>query len=119
MPRKKVNIKQNAKSQWLNQLTGFLKQLHPQFLLGNALFICFLFGLCVLMIYNTHCANRNRYKVVKLQNQLKELRWEYSTLKAQSVKDFRYSSLLKNVEDKGLRYTDNPLEVIYYSQNGH
>jgi hypothetical protein len=85
---KKKNLKRLLRYQWI------VKNL-PYFL--------FLSGLAVIYIYNGHYADKVVRAIGKTSNELKELQYEYKTLKSEVMFRSKQSELARAVEPFGLK----------------
>ena len=92
-----------AKSDWKRWLNypSLVKQL-PFFL--------FLTGLAVVYIYNGHHADKTIRKISQTAREVKELQYEYKTVKAEVMYRSKRSELVKAVEKMGLKEgTETPV----------
>lgn len=82
----------------------------------NGLFILFLVVLALFYVANTHHAERTVRKINKKEKELKELRWEYMTLKSNLMYERKQSELAQKLADEGLEEIKNPPNKIVVSK---
>jgi hypothetical protein len=75
-----------------------LGTLSAQLVLRNLPFVFFLAFLAVIYIANAHYSERTVREIQGLQDELKELRWKYMSLKSELM----YNSMQSEVEKKAL-----------------
>lgn len=115
MPRKSPNPK---KSSFNSEAQKRLKKLPSSDVFFKQLkFLLFIFLLSLIYIFNTHSVNSKRISVLKLQEDIKYLRGEHTSLKAQNVDLFRHSVLLEDVKEIDLDYSNEPLKIINYDKS--
>lgn len=83
--------------------TGFA--IHYQWIAKNMLFFLFLAFLAVLYIANGHMADKTIRNIDETSKQIKELKYEYKTLKARLMNKTREAEIVKTVTPLGL-FTD-------------
>jgi hypothetical protein len=66
-------------------------------------FFLFLAGLAVVYIYNGHLADKLNRDITKTQKELKELEYEYKTVKGQVLFQSKQSEIVKAVAPLGLK----------------
>jgi hypothetical protein len=66
-------------------------------------FFLFLAGLAVIYIYNGHLADKLNRDIAKTERELKELEYEYKTVKGQVLFQSKQSELVKAVVPLGLK----------------
>ena len=74
----------------------------------NTFFIVFLVGLGVVFVANTHLAERSIRKINKKEKELKELRWEYMTLKSNLMYERKQSELAEKLSETGITELKEP-----------
>ena len=74
-----------------------------QWIVRNIPFFLFLACLAVIYIYNGHYADKIVRNIGKTSNELKELQYEYKTLKSEVMFRSKQSELAKAVEPFGLK----------------
>ncbi|MDB5201829.1 MAG: hypothetical protein JWQ27_1238 [Ferruginibacter sp.] len=83
-----------------------------KWIVGNIPFFLFLAGLAVLYIYNGHHADKLIRKISTSEKNIKELEYEYKTIKADVIFRSKASELVKAVEPLGLREPKLPPVVL-------
>ena len=74
-----------------------------QFIVKNIPFFLFLSLLAILYIYNGHHADKLIRKITKTEKNIKELQYEYKTVKSEVTFRSKASELAKAVEPLGLK----------------
>ena len=74
-----------------------------QWLVRNISFFLFLAVLAVIYIYNGHYADKTARNINRMSKELKELQYEYKTLKSEVMFRSKQSELAKAVESFGLK----------------
>jgi hypothetical protein len=97
---------QNKKEQ--NQQSAALvsrwkRWLNYQSLVHQVPFFLFLAALAVVYIYNGHYADNTIRNINKTAKEVKELQWEYKTVKSEVMFQSKQSELVKAVEPLGLK----------------
>lgn len=103
-----------------NISTGFsLKNMiSHRWLVKNFPFLIFLSVLALIYIYNGHYADKTLRDINKVSNDLKELQYEYKTLKSEVMFRSKQSELVKAVEPMGLKELMVPPIVLIDSLSG-
>ncbi|NML20748.1 hypothetical protein HHL16_07675 [Pseudoflavitalea sp. G-6-1-2] len=78
----------------------------------NIPFFLFLAGLAVVYIYNGHYADKTIRSINKVSKELKELHYEYKTLKSEVMYRSKQSELAKAVDTFGLKELTVPPIVL-------
>ncbi|WP_443944196.1 FtsL-like putative cell division protein [Pedobacter sp. AW1-32] len=79
----------------------------------NALpFLCFLAFLGMVYIANSHFAVNNVRRIDKLNKEVKELRWEYKSLKADLMFKSKLTEVAKKVDTLGIKELIEPPKKI-------
>ena len=78
----------------------------------NAVFLLFLVGLGVVYVANTHMAERGIRNINKKEKELKELRWEYMTLKSNLMYERKQSELADKLQEVGVEELREPPHKI-------
>lgn len=97
---------------------GFLGNFGSMILYKNLPFLYFLGFLAILYIGNAHYAEKNYRKVASLKKEIKELRWQYLSIKA----DVMYTSTQSQMEKRvaanniGLR-DDGPKKILHSTED--
>ncbi|RYZ22388.1 MAG: hypothetical protein EOO16_09260 [Chitinophagaceae bacterium] len=75
-------------------------------------FFLFLAGLAVIYIYNGHLADKLSRDIAKTEKELKELEYEYKTVKGQVLFQSKQSELVKAVAPLGLKEMSTPPLIL-------
>lgn len=94
---KKIQEQQN------NQKLEWKKLLSHRWVVKNIPFFLFLSLLAVLYIYNGHYADKQIRKINTTEKQIKELEYEYKTIKSEVIFRSKASELIKAVTSLGLK----------------
>lgn len=86
--------------------------LRYQWIVRNISYFLFLAVLAVLYIYNGHYADKTARNINKVSKELKELQYEYKTLKSEVMFRSKQSELAKAVEPFGLKELTIPPVVL-------
>ena len=78
----------------------------------NVSFLLFLAALAVIYIYNGHYADKISRDLNRTNKELKELQYEYKTLKSEVMFRSKESELAKAVEPFGLKELTSPPFVL-------
>ena len=90
-----------------------------KWLVKNIPFFLFLSVLAVVYIYNGHYADKTVRNINKVSNELKELQYEYKTLKSEVMFRSKQSELAKAVAPLGLKELVVPPIVLKDSSANH
>jgi len=82
---------------------GWKRWLNYQSIVKQVPFFLFLAVLAVLYIYNGHYADKTIRNINKTAKEVKELQWEYKTVKSEVMFRSKQSELVKAVEPLGLK----------------
>jgi hypothetical protein len=82
---------------------GWKKWLNYQSIVKQVPFFLFLAILAVLYIYNGHYADNTIRKINRTSKEVKELQYEYITIKGEVIFRSKQSELIKAVEPLGLK----------------
>ena len=96
---------QELKIEWKNFLSH-------AWIVKNIPFFLFLAALAVIYIYNGHYADKTIRNINKATSDLKELQYEYKTLKSEVMFRSKQSELAKAVEPFGLKELTVPPIVL-------
>jgi cell division protein FtsL len=88
--------------------TRLKRLLRYQWIVKNLPFFLFLTALAVVYIYNGHYADKVIRSISKTSSELKELQYEYKTLKSEVMFRSKESELAKAVEPLGLKELTRP-----------
>lgn len=91
-------------------VSGWKRWLNYQSLVQQVPFFLFLAALAVVYIYNGHYADKTIRNINRTAKEVKELQWEYKTVKSEVMFQSKQSELVKAVEPLGLKeLTDAPV----------
>jgi hypothetical protein len=82
-------------------------------------FLVFLSLLTMLYIGNSHMAVKNIRDIDKLNKEVKELSWEYKSLKADLMFKSKLTEVAKKVDTLGLKELTEPPKKIIISSDEH
>ncbi|HLK29746.1 MAG TPA: FtsL-like putative cell division protein [Puia sp.] len=88
------------------------KIISHKWIVKNIPFFLFLTMLAVIYIYNGHYADKTIRNINKTTNDLKEMQYEYKTLKSEVMFRSKQSELAKAVEPFGLKELMTPPVVL-------
>lgn len=91
---------------------GLRALLSYRWIMKNVSFFLFLAALAVIYIYNGHYADKIVRDINKTNKELKELQYEYKTLKSEVMFRSKQSELAKAVEPFGLKELTQPPVVL-------
>jgi len=80
-------------------------------------FLLFLSVLCMLYIANSHMAVKNIRSIDKLSKEVKELSWEYKSLKADLMFKSKLTEVAKKVDTLGIKELIEPPKKIVINSN--
>lgn len=103
MSEEKVNTNQTASSK-----SDWKKFFNYRFLVKNIPFFLFLSALAVAYIYNGHYADKLVRKIANSERNIKELEFEYKSIKSEVIFRSKASELVRAVEPLGLRELKKP-----------
>jgi hypothetical protein len=92
--------------------TGWKKNLSYRWVAKNIPFFLFLTLLAVLYIYNGHFTDKLILKISTTEKHIKELEYEYKTIKSEVIFRSKASELIKAVEPLGLKELTEPPVVL-------
>jgi Bacteriodetes cell division protein (FtsL-like) len=95
-----------ARTRWQPSQMGY------RWVVRNVGFLLFLTALAVIYIYNGHYADKISRDLNKTNKELKELQYEYKTLKSEVMFRSKESELAKAVEPFGLKELTRPPFVL-------
>ena len=93
-------------SKWKLSLLGY------GWIMKNIGFFLFLAVLAVVYIYNGHYADKISRDITRTDKEVKELEYEYKTLKSEVMFRSKQSELAKAVEPFGLKELDHPPYIL-------
>jgi hypothetical protein len=95
-----------------NQKLKVMRVLRYQWMLRNLPFFLFLAFLAVVYIYNGHYADHVVRDIGRTGRELKELQYEYKSLKSEVMFRSKQSELAKAVEPFGLKELTSPPVIL-------
>lgn len=99
-------------AQNINTTTGsradWKKRINYKFIVKNVPFFLFLGVLAMVYIYNGHYADKLIRKIAVTEKNIRELEYEYKTVKSEVIFRSKASELIKAVEPIGLKELKNP-----------
>ncbi|HMK05742.1 MAG TPA: FtsL-like putative cell division protein [Ferruginibacter sp.] len=87
---------------------GWKRFLSHKWVVRNIPFFLFLAALAVIYIYNGHYADKLARKISTTEKHIKELEYEYKTVKSEVIFRSKASELIKAVEPLGLKELTAP-----------
>ena len=91
-------------------IIGWKRWLNYQSLVRQVPFFLFLAVLAVVYIYNGHYADKTIRNINKTAKEVKELQWEYKSVKSEVMFQSKQSELAKALEPLGLKeLTESPV----------
>jgi len=93
-------------SKWKPSLLGY------RWIMRNIGFFLFLAALAVVYIYNGHYADKVSRDITRTNKELKELQYEYKTLRSEVMFRSKQSELAKDVEHFGLKELTHPPNLL-------
>ena len=91
---------------------GWKKMFSHKWIVMNIPFFLFLSALAVGYIYNGHMADKLVRKISVTEKNIKELEYEYKSVKAEVIYRSKASELVKAVEPLGLKEATQPPVVL-------
>jgi hypothetical protein len=98
--------------------TSWKRRFSYQWIVKNIPFFLFLAVLAIIYIYNGHFSDNTIKDINKTSKELKELKYEYKTLKSEVMLRSKQSELAKAVEPLGLKELTQPPFVLKDSSSG-
>lgn len=104
--------KDNTTTQASATKTDWKKYISHKWVVKNIPFFLFLTLLAVLYIYNGHYTDKLNLKISTTEKHIKELEYEYKTIKSDVIFRSKASELIKAVEPLGLKELTEPPVVL-------
>ncbi len=101
-----------AEPQTGNTKMDWKKLISHKWVVRNIPFFLFLTLLAVLYIYNGHYTDKLNLKISTTEKQIKELEYEYKTIKSDVIFRSKASELIKAVEPLGLKELTQPPIIL-------
>lgn len=109
MSEDKKNMEQELTIQKTDPIAiGWKKNFSYKWVVKNIPFFLFLTLLAVLYIYNGHFTDKQAFKINATEKRIKELEYEYKTVKSDVIFRSKASELIKAVEPLGLKELTSP-----------
>jgi hypothetical protein len=105
MEEEKKEIEKETRSSWRRRVSH-------QWMVKNIPFFLFLSLLAVLYIFNGHYSDKTIKDISKTSKEVKELQYEYKTLKSEVMFRSKQSELAKAVAPMGLKELTTPPVVL-------
>ncbi|MCB9032722.1 MAG: hypothetical protein H6553_02680 [Chitinophagales bacterium] len=96
------------------RVTGLADWVSYAQVLKNAFFVILFLGIGLIEIFNTHLAERMSRKITVQKENIKELRWEYMTEKADFNYKTKQSEMQKLLAPYGINAAIEPPKKIEY-----
>ncbi|WP_316817486.1 FtsL-like putative cell division protein [Pedobacter nyackensis] len=118
-----VKVKPRPKQKELESSNAFFKKLFTEGVVSKESatemlpFLIFLSVLCMLYIANSHMAIKNIRNIDKLNKEVKELSWEYKSLKADLMFKSKLTEVAKKVDTLGIKELTEPPKKIVINSN--
>ena len=103
-----AEVKEIKKEQLASQKMDWKKIISHKWVVRNIPFFLFLTALAVIYIYNGHYTDKLILKISTTEKKIKELEYEYKTLKSDVIFRSKASELIKAVEPLGLKELTAP-----------
>jgi hypothetical protein len=97
---------------FFTSISDWKKVFNYKWIVKNIPFFLFLSALAVIYIYNGHHADKLIRKIATSEKNLKELEYEYKTVKSEVIFRSKASELVKAVEPMGLKEQKVPPIVL-------
>lgn len=94
-------------------------RLNYQLIVKNLPFILFLSVLAVVYIYNGHYSDKLIKSISGTNKELRELEYEYKTMKSEVMFRSKQTELAKAVEPLGLKELTTPPVILWDSAGNH
>lgn len=94
------------------QKTDWKKMISHKWVVRNIPFFLFLTVLAVLYIYNGHYTDKLNLKINTTEKQIKELEYQYKTIKSDVIFRSKASELIEAVKPLGLRELTKPPVIL-------
>ena len=112
-----LSKKNNSKQPGKIQRPGWRKLIYQKWIVKNIPFFLFLAILTIMYIANGHYADKTIRKINALEKHLKEMEYEFKTVKRNVIFRSKESELVKAVEPLGLKQLVIPPMKIIDSTN--
>ena len=107
-----MSKQKNINEQQITQKFEWRRLLNYKWVVKNIPFFLFLSMLAILYIYNGHYADKLIRRISVTEKRIKELEYEYKTIKSEVIFRSKASELVKAVEPLGLKeITEAPVKL--------
>jgi hypothetical protein len=79
---------------------------------GNFTFVLFIGFLCIIYIANAHFAEKGVRRIQQMQKEIRELKWEYTSIKSATMFKSMQSQMDASLEHAGLDLENKGPKVI-------
>ena len=110
-----MSDEKEIKPSLLNDKIDWKKYFNYSKIVKNIPFILFLSVIAILYIYNGHYADKLSRKIGETEKNVKELEYEYKTIKSEVIFRSKPSEMIRAVEPMGLKEVKTP--PIYLSDS--
>lgn len=107
-----AELKTTQQEETSSQKFNWKQWFNYQWVVRNIPFFLFLAFLAVLYIYNGHLADKLTRKIGVTEKHIKELQYEYKTVKSEVIFRSKASELVRAVEPLGLKELTDPPVVL-------
>ena len=83
-----------------------------EWVFANFRFVLFLGFLAIVYIANAHFSEKNVRRIQELQGEIKELKWEYISIKSETMYKSLQSQIEKNTNPRGVKLQTEGPKVI-------
>ncbi len=97
-----------------NKLLNALNISHhsTEWVFGNFSYLLFLSFLALVYIANAHFAEKNVREIQRLQKEIKELKWQYTSIKSETMFKSMQSQIDGSLEPTGVHLSNKGPKVI-------
>ncbi len=101
-----------AKAASISKRKPWKRWLHSGWIVKNVPYFLFLAMLAILYIFNGHFSDNTIKDINKTSKEIKELQYEYKTLKSEVMLQSKQSELIRAVEPLGLKPLSAPPFIL-------
>jgi len=106
------SVEVSSSSRKKSKRASFKRMLSYRWIIRNIPFFLFMSVLAVIYIYNGHLADKTVRHMTRVNQELKELKYEYKTMKSEVMFRSKQSELAKAVEPFGLKELLQPPVIL-------
>jgi hypothetical protein len=107
-----AELKTVQQEETVSRKFSWKRLLHSKWVVENIPFFLFLAFLAVLYIFNGHFSDKLTRKISTTEKNIKELQYEFKTVKSEVIFRSKASELVKAVEPLGLKELTEPPVVL-------